>query len=124
MPLAGPPPRRYEGRMNARSFLAACALTVLSACAQSNTSSDLAAAAPPPPPSVPGAPAPAAATPPPAPAQAPEPKVALTPEEAKGQCWMKYENDKKVKNIDARLILVEKCVDETMRGQLVQNPRR
>jgi hypothetical protein len=48
----------------------------------------------------------------------------LTPEEAKAQCWMKYESDKRVKNIDARLILVEKCVDETMRGQLVQAPQR
>lgn len=110
--------------MKARSFLVICALTILTACAQSNTSADLAAAAPPPPPA-PGAPAQAvAAAPPPASATAPEPKVALTPEEAKGQCWMKYENDKKVKNIDARLILVEKCVDDTMRGQLVQNPRR
>ena len=60
----------------------------------------------------------------PAPAPAPAPKVALTPEEAKGQCWMKYENDKKVKNIDARLKLVEKCVDDTLRGQLVQAPQR
>ena len=80
----------------------------LAACASSNTSADIAPAA----------------SPQPAAAQAPPPKVALTPEEAKGQCWMKYENDKKVKNIDARLQLVEKCVDDTMRGQLVQAPQR
>ena len=49
---------------------------------------------------------------------------ALTPEEVKAQCWMKYENDKKIKNIDARLQLVEKCVDDTLRGQLVQRPQR
>ena len=28
---------------------------------------------------------------------------------------MKYESDKKIKNIDQRLSLVEKCVDDTMR---------
>jgi hypothetical protein len=37
---------------------------------------------------------------------------------------MKYESDKKVKNIDQRLALVEKCVSDTMRGQLVQAPQR
>ena len=47
----------------------------------------------------------------------PEQQAASTPEEIKAQCWMKYENDKKIKNIDARLALVEKCVDETARGQ-------
>ena len=30
---------------------------------------------------------------------------------------MKYENDKRIKNIDARLQLVEKCVSETSRNQ-------
>ena len=78
---------------------------LLAACAQGNTSADLAPAVQPA--------APAAAT-----------KGALTPEEAKTQCWMKYEADKKIKNIDQRLSLVEKCVDETMRGQLVQAPQR
>ena len=91
--------------------ITACALLALTACAQSNTSADLA----------PAAPQPAAQTAAPA---APPPKAALTPEEAKGQCWMKYENDKKAKNIDQRLALVEKCVDDTMRGQLVQAPTR
>jgi hypothetical protein len=37
---------------------------------------------------------------------------------------MKFEGDKRVKNIDARLTLVEKCVDDTLRGQLVQGPQR
>ena len=37
---------------------------------------------------------------------------------------MKLESDKHAKNLDARLILVEKCVDDMMRGQLVQNPQR
>ena len=81
---------------------------VLVACAQGNTTADLTPAA---------QPAQAAAP-------APPPKVALTPEEAKTQCWMKYEGDKKIKNIDQRLGLVEKCVDDTLRGQLVQAPQR
>jgi hypothetical protein len=84
-----------------------CAGVLLAACAQGNTSADLAPAAQP------------SAQP-----AAPPLKGALTPEEAKTQCWMKYEGDKKIKNIDQRLSLVEKCVDETMRGQLVQAPQR
>ena len=86
-------------------FAGLCAGALLAACAQGNTSAELAPAAQPA--------APAAAT-----------KGLLTPEEAKTQCWMKYEGDKKIKNIDQRLSLVEKCVDETMRGQLVQAPQR
>ena len=57
-------------------------------------------------------------------ASAPPPQEPLTPEKAKADCWMKYENDKKIKNIDQRLTLVEKCVDDTMRGQLAQRPQR
>jgi hypothetical protein len=84
---------------------------MLAGCAQGNSSADLAPAA--------SQPAAQAAAP-----SAPPPKAALTSEEAKAQCWMKYEGDKKVKNIDQRLTLVEKCVDDTMRGQLVQAPAR
>jgi hypothetical protein len=91
--------------------LAACAVVALAGCAQSNSSADLAPAA--------SQAAPAQQAP-----ATPPPKVALTPEEAKAQCWMKYEGDKRVKNIDARLTLVEKCVDDTLRGQLVQAPQR
>ena len=91
-------------------MLAAGALLALSACAQGNSTADLA----------PAAPQPAA----PAVAAAPPPQEPMTPEKAKADCWMKYENDKKIKNIDQRLTLVEKCVDETMRGQLAQRPQR
>ena len=87
------------------------AAAMLAGCAQGNSSADLAPAAP--------QPAAQAAAP-----SAPPPKAALTPEEAKAQCWMKYESDKKVKSIDQRLTLVEKCVDDTMRGQSVQAPAR
>lgn len=96
--------RQGGGRLPA----ALCLAMLLSACAQGNSTADLA----------PAAPQSAAQAP------APPPKGALTPEEAKTQCWMKYEGDKKIKNIDQRLGLVEKCVDETMRGQLVQAPQR
>ena len=91
-----------------RLVAAFCLAGLLAACAQGNSTADLAPAAPQP------APATVSANP---------PRTALTPEEAKTQCWMKYEGDKKVKNIDQRLVLVEKCVDDTMRGQLVQSHR-
>src|SRR6185503_15493860 len=88
-----------------RALAVASALAALAGCAQSNSSADLAPAA---------APQPAMQSPPPQQAAvAPPPPVqqaALTPEEIKAQCWMKYENDRRVKDIDARLKLVEKCV--------------
>jgi hypothetical protein len=90
--------------------IAACMLLALSACAGGTGSAELSPAIP--------APQPAAAAP------APGPHEPMTPEKAKTNCWMKYEGDKKIKNIDQRLSLVEKCVDDTMRGQLVQAPQR
>jgi hypothetical protein len=93
--------------------IAVCAFAV-GGCAQSNSSAEIAASAPAAPP-----PAPSAA-PPPAPAK----QAALTPEQAKGQCWMKYENDRRAKSIDERLKLVEKCVDDTMRNQPPPPPQR
>jgi len=88
-------------------LLSVCTLLALSACAGGNSSADLAPAAPP---------AQQAAAAP--------PQEPMTPEKAKTDCWMKYEGDKKIKNIDQRLALVEKCVDDTLRGQLVQRPQR
>ena len=82
-------------------------MLALSACAGGSSSADL-------------APAPALQ---PA-AAAPAPQEALTPEKVKADCWMKYEGDKNIKNIDQRLSLVEKCVDDTLRGQLAQRPLR
>ena len=84
----------------------ACAFT-LAGCAAGNSSADIAPSAQPP-----------AAAPPPA------PKGPMTPEQAKADCWMKYEEDKKIKNIDQRLALVEKSVDTTMSGQLAVRPDR
>jgi hypothetical protein len=91
--------------------IAVCALA-LGGCAQSNSSAEIAAPAAPPPAQ--------SAAPPPAPAK----QAALTAEEAKGQCWMKYENDRRAKSIDERLKLVEKCVDDTMRNQPPQRTER
>jgi hypothetical protein len=90
--------------------LCVCTLLALSACAGGTGSADLSPATPAPQ-STPAAPAPA-------------PQAAMTPETAKADCWMKYEGDKKIKNIDQRLALVEKCVDDTLRNQLVQRPQR
>lgn len=87
-------------------LLSVCTLVTLSACAGSTGSADLAPAA---------APQPTAAAP---------PQEPMTPEKAKADCWMKYEGDKKIKNLDQRLALVEKCVDDTRRNQLVQRPQR
>jgi len=119
-----------------RTLIAAAAVSFLAGCAGGSGSADIAPTAAPPPPvepapqvsvqqqPLPPAPAPAGratrGAPPPPPAQQaapPAPQVALTPEEVKAQCWMKYENDKRIKNIDARLQLVEKCVADTSRGQ-------
>ena len=114
--MARTPPRRYEAGMTHHRFLQprlllpltfVCALT-LAACAQGNSTADLAPSA-----------QPTAAQPATAPAPA-APKGPMTPEQAKADCWMRYEEDKKVKNIDQRLALVEKCVDTTMRGQPVR----
>jgi hypothetical protein len=82
----------------------------LAACAGGTGSADLSPAAPPPQQT--------------ATAPAPSPQEPMTPEKAKADCWMKYENDKKAKNIDQRLVLVEKCVDDMLRNQLVQRPPR
>jgi hypothetical protein len=115
-----------------RALVAAAAVSLLAGCAGGSGSADIAPTAAPSPvepaPQVsvqqqPLAPPPAPAgrakqaAPAAAPVPAPAPQVALTPEEVKAQCWMKYENDKRIKNIDARLQLVEKCVADTSRGQ-------
>jgi ABC-type glycerol-3-phosphate transport system substrate-binding protein len=90
------------------SLLTLAGALTLAACAQGNSAADLAPAA-----------EPTAQTAAPA-----APKGPMTPEQAKADCWMRYEEDKKIKNIDQRLALVEKCVDTTMRGQPIARPDR
>ena len=33
-------------------------------------------------------------------------------EQARAQCWMRYEKDKVVNNLDAKIKLVDKCIEE------------
>jgi hypothetical protein len=136
--------RRYEGRMIEtvsvsripRTLIVALALVTVAGCAGGSSSSGLSPATPEP--QMAAAPPAAQPTPPPppsapagravqgAPAAAPPPakQAALTPEEAKGKCWMRYENDRRAKSIDERLKLVEKCVDDTLRNQPPPRPDR
>jgi hypothetical protein len=132
-PLAASATRRYEGRMIATpKFLSRVLILIsvasLAACAGGNSEADLAPAAPQQVEPAPTAPPPATAkrnapagrstqgAPPPS-SPPPARQTAMTPEEVKAQCWMKYEEDKKIKNIDQRLALVEKCIAETSSNQ-------
>lgn len=46
--------------------------------------------------------------------------VARTPEQIKGDCWMKYEGDTKM-NIDKRAALVDACVAERSKSGVPVN---
>src|ERR1700730_1903546 len=41
--------------------------------------------------------------------------VPNTAEEAKTQCWMRYENKSAPRDLDKRMALVDKCIDEKMK---------
>ncbi len=41
--------------------------------------------------------------------------VPTTPEQAKTQCWMRYENKSAPRDLDKRMALVDKCIDEKMK---------
>jgi len=96
----------------------------LSACAQGNLQAGQTPAAPPvavaeapaaqpaPQPVVAARPQPAAQPAPPEPD--PEPEEAMTRERASGMCWMRY--DRSRASLDARMKLVDKCIDEKMRA--------
>lgn len=87
--------------MSARSVGLALVLALtVSACANGDT-----------------APPPAAAAPSAAAAAPPVRTAAKTPEQVKGECWMKFENDRHAKDLDTRLKLVDKCVEDTLRAQ-------
>ena len=38
-----------------------------------------------------------------------------TAEEAKTQCWMRYENKSAPRDLDKRMALVDKCIEEKMK---------
>ena len=46
--------------------------------------------------------------------------VARTPEQIKGDCWMKYEGDAKM-NIDKRMVLVDQCIAERQKSGVPVN---
>jgi hypothetical protein len=46
-----------------------------------------------------------------------EPQGPITPEKARTECWMRYEKDKTAKNLDAKIVLVDKCVAEKLKTQ-------
>lgn len=55
-------------------------------------------------------------------ANQPKPAVATdgepaptTPEQAKTQCWMRYENKSAPRDLDKRMALVDKCIEEKMK---------
>jgi hypothetical protein len=41
--------------------------------------------------------------------------VPTTAEQAKTQCWMRYENKSAPRDLDKRMALVDKCIDEKMK---------
>jgi hypothetical protein len=53
--------------------------------------------------------------------QQPQPTAAsgeptpTTPEEAKTQCWMRYETKSAPRDLDKRMALVDKCIEEKMK---------
>jgi hypothetical protein len=99
----------------------------LSACAQGNLQAGQTPATPPvavaEAPAAQPAPAPEpmlaarprqAAQPTPPPEPDPEPEEPMTRERASGMCWMRY--DRSRAGLDARMKLVDKCIDEKMQA--------
>jgi len=41
--------------------------------------------------------------------------VPTSVEQARTECWMRYEGPKQVKNLDEKMKLVDKCIDEKMK---------
>jgi hypothetical protein len=41
--------------------------------------------------------------------------VPTSVEQARTDCWMRYEGPKQVKNLDEKMKLVDKCIDEKMK---------
>jgi hypothetical protein len=41
--------------------------------------------------------------------------VPTSVEQVRTQCWMRYEGPKQVKNLDEKMKLVDKCIDEKMK---------
>jgi hypothetical protein len=41
--------------------------------------------------------------------------VPTSPQDAKTQCWMRYENKSAPRDLDKRMALVDKCIEEKMK---------
>ena len=52
---------------------------------------------------------------PPRPAAANSEPVPTSPQDAKTQCWMRYENKSAPRDLDKRMALVDKCIEEKMK---------
>ena len=52
---------------------------------------------------------------PPKPAVAGGEPTPTTPEEARTQCWMRYETKSAPRDLDKRMALVDKCIEEKMK---------
>ena len=39
----------------------------------------------------------------------------ISPQDAKTQCWMRYENKSAPRDLDKRMALVDKCIEEKMK---------
>lgn len=116
---------RFSPPRGAARWLVAFSLpALLAACAGSGAGSllspapvaqgDASATAAPASPAAPGRAAPAGRS-----AQgAPAPDTqSLTPEQINAECWMSIENNKKVRDLDQRLKLVDKCVEERSKAK-------
>jgi hypothetical protein len=106
------------------AMLAACAgsdMAGLVRPAATPESAPAAAPAPDPAPAAPAAPARGRASrsepaPPPAPAAA-QPSAKLTTEQINTECWMRADSDRRLRDIDARLAYVNRCVAERTKGR-------
>jgi hypothetical protein len=52
---------------------------------------------------------------PPKPAMANGEPAPTSPQDAKTQCWMRYENKSAPRDLDKRMALVDKCIEEKMK---------
>jgi hypothetical protein len=99
-----------------RCAFAVMAVAALAGCADGKVAGQLtpAGAIAAPPPAAAHAAAPAAVPPP------PKPTTQEAMQQARAECWMKTESDRAARDIDRRVKLVEKCVDDKMTAQPAQ----
>jgi hypothetical protein len=112
---------RSVGALVLAALLAACAGTDMAGLVTPAAAPEPAPAATPAPDPTPAAPARTRASrqepaPAPAPATA-QPSAKLTTEQINTECWMRADSDRRLRDIDARLAYVKKCVAERTKGR-------